>query len=117
MPYIERKYVFIFLVLFGLLSLFFINHQDDAAKIQQLEQSLADLNQKYQSLETEHNLLQIEYTNFKKDTSKLLSEYFAKEIAWDFIGLSKYKLVICALQIYLRDEMPIVNASVSELGV
>src|SRR3989339_350691 len=103
-------------ILLILLTLFWLNHQEDAARIQQLQNDLSSLQIRYTTLENEHNQLKnnysklkMEYDKFKKDTSDLLAEYFVKEAAWDITGLNKYRTLICALQIYLRDSMPIIN--------
>ena len=109
--------VLVIVILLFALSIFWLNHQEDATKIQQLENNLSNLNLRYvnlkdnyNSLEKDYNQLKIEYNIFKKDTSDLLIEHFAKEVAWDITGLSKYKTLICALQIYLRESIPMVNS-------
>ncbi len=109
--------VLIFFIILALLGKFWLDHQEDVKKIQQLESQLLDLQNKYGSLETEHKKLQQDYATlknqydaFRKDTSELLAEYITKEVAWDITGLSKYRTLLCGVQIYLRDKFPAVNS-------
>lgn len=53
--------------------------------------------------------LQQENKEIKEDVGQLLIEYYGKPIAWDIIGITKYKKGLCALKIILKDDIPLIN--------
>ncbi len=73
----------------------------------------ADTNQElkdnFEKCEIEKAELIQENKEIKEDIGMLLIEYYGKPIAWDFVGLTKYKKLVCALKIILKDDIPIVN--------
>jgi hypothetical protein len=93
--------VILFLVGFGILFLFWYNHQEESQKYVKLQQDYAILNQsynelqyKYNTLYQQYNSLQLEYSQFKQDTKSLLLGYVAKETLWEISGLEKYRRII-----------------------
>lgn len=81
-----------------------------------LEEKYNTLNSDYNQLNEDYKNLLIDYQKLKEeneaiqeDVSKLLIDYYGKELVWNLAGISKYKRAMCALKIVLRGEIPFVN--------
>lgn len=106
---IPEIFVWIFVVVFILLLAFWTNNTDLKQRYNSLQKDYIELNQSYNKLSQDYQELEEENKAIKEDVSKLLIEYYGKELVWDIFGAGKYKRGLCALKIVLRGEVPFVD--------
>lgn len=63
----------------------------------------------YNELSRDYDECKKENQKIKEDVGKLLIEYYGKPLVWDVFGVTKYEKLLCALQIVLEEEIPIVG--------
>ncbi|MFH1358571.1 MAG: hypothetical protein ABIH37_01655 [archaeon] len=63
----------------------------------------------YDKLERAYQELQGKYDDLRTDTANLILEYYGKNVALNFFGLKKHKIVVCVLQEHLVGEIPLIK--------
>ncbi len=89
-----------FFVLIGLGFGFMFWHSSQNDYVSKFDYDI--LNDKYQ-LELEKN------EDLKQDMAELLIESYTKPFVWDIFGITRHKKVVCALNILLKEDIPIIN--------